>query len=256
MNGKTGLPYRAVIADLDRTLLRTDKSVSEYTLGVLRVWQAAGAYLFAATARPERAITEYREMIGFRSVTTLNGARTITPGAVTENAVSAESAAAILAQLCGTAGTVISVEAEDGLYANTDIPVWHPNVIGDIGSLPGRRKIYKILASHPEVPADRISVQLPAGVYCTVADRKLLQFMGSEATKWNGIRRMLEHDGIPAEEAVFFGDDNDDIEPMIRCGLGVAVDNALDQVKEAADDTAPSNDKDGVAVYLDRLLRG
>ena len=71
------LPYLAVIVDLDRTLLRTDKSISDYTLGVLRDWQQAGAYLFAATARPERAIADYRRMIDFQAVTTLNGAREI-----------------------------------------------------------------------------------------------------------------------------------------------------------------------------------
>ena len=33
------LPYRAVIVDFDRTLLRTDKSISEYTVRVLEAWQ-------------------------------------------------------------------------------------------------------------------------------------------------------------------------------------------------------------------------
>ena len=93
------LPYSAVIVDLDRTLLRTDKSVSEYTRNMLQVWREAGAYLFAATARPERAITEYREMIGFDAVTTLNGARTITPGGIYEKAIMPEHAAALLEEV-------------------------------------------------------------------------------------------------------------------------------------------------------------
>ena len=148
---------------------------------------------------------------------------------------------------------VISAETESGIFANQDIPQWQPAVIGDIDTLPMREKVYKILASHPDEPADRIAVRLPDDVYCTVADRKLLQFMSRSATKWNGIRQMLDHDGISAEEAIFFGDDNDDIEPIIRCGRGVAVGNALASVKEAADDIAPGNDEDGVARYLDRL---
>ena len=254
MGGRTGLPYRAVIVDLDRTLLRTDKTVSDYTLDVLRKWQEAGAALFAATARPERAITEYTEVIRFRSVTTLNGARTVTPAAVLENTIRTGSAVSILLQLISAEGMMISAEAENGIYANFEHPLWNPAVIDDIERLPEREKIYKILVSHAEIPADRISVTLPGDVYCTVADRKLLQFMGSEATKWNGIRQMLEHDGIRPEEAVFFGDDNDDIEPIARCGLGVAVSNALDRVKEAADDVALSNDEDGVAKYLDGLM--
>ena len=248
------LPYRAVITDLDRTLLRTDKSISGYTLEVLKKWRDAGAFLYAATARPERAITEYRELAGFRSATTLNGARTVTPGAVYENTIDPADAAFILEQLVRTEGTVISVETENGIYANTDIPAWTPVVTDDIAALPEHEKIYKILASHPDLPPDRLVAELPDSVYSTVAVGKLLQVMDRKATKWNGIRQMLEYDHISPEEAIFFGDDNDDMEPVTRCGCGVAVGNALDCVKEAADAVTGSNDEDGVAAYLDRIL--
>ena len=94
----------------------------------------------------------------------------------------------------------------------------------------------------------------PGDVYSTVADRTLIQFMSRNATKWNGIRRVLQEDRIPAEEAICFGDDNDDIEPIRMCGRGVAVSNALEDVKCAADDIAGSNDDDGVAKYLAGLM--
>ena len=251
------LPYLAVIVDLDRTLLRTDKSISDYTLGVLREWQQAGAWLFAATARPERAIADYRRMIDFHAVTTLNGARTITPERVFENTIETGDALNILEQLSETEGMVISVEAENGIYANKDIPIWNPRVIEDIGELPRREKIYKILASHPDCPPEQILVDLPETVYSTVADKKLRQYMGRTATKWRGIRQLLDSVKLEAEQAVYFGDDNDDLEPIRRCGYGVAVSNALDCVKAVADEVAESNDEDGVARTLARLwIRG
>ena len=250
------LPYSAVIVDLDRTLLRTDKTVSAYTLEVLEKWKSAGAYLFAATARPERAITEYREMIGFHAVTTLNGARTVTPASVSANAISPGDAVHILMRLGKTGGMVISVEAEKGIYANTDIPAWSPAVISDIEAFPGREAVYKILASHPDIPPEQIGIDLPEGVYSTVADKKLRQYMSRSATKWEGVRQMLRDFGTDAARAVFFGDDNDDIGPIRECGCGVAVGNALDCVKKCADHITLSNDEDGVAVFLDRMLRG
>ena len=64
--------------------------------------------------------------------------------------------------------------------------------------------------------------------------------------KWPGC-------GTGAKQAVYFGDDNDDIEPIRRCGYGVAVSNALDCVKAVADEVAESNDEDGVARTLARL---
>lgn len=45
--------------------------------------------------------------------------------------------------------------------------------------------------------------------------------------------------------------------PMWKCcGLGVAMCNAIREVKEAADDVTKSNDEDGVAVYLERYICG
>ena len=249
------LPYRAVIVDFDRTLLRTDKTVSAYTAGVLRKWQEAGARLFAATARPERAILEYCRIIPFDAVTTLNGARTVTKDTVCENPLPLSAAEDVLEQLYRVPATVISVETENGIRANTDIPLWAPAVVDDIRTVPRQEKVYKILASHPQIPADRIPVRLPEGTYSTVADGKLLQVMSRSATKWNGIRNMLDAFGIGADRAICFGDDNDDLEPIRNCGCGVAVSNALDCVREAADYIAGNNDEDGVAAFLEMLLR-
>lgn len=251
MNSQMG--FRAIIVDFDRTLLHTDKTISEYTVRILRDRQNAGSRLFAATARPERAITAYCEMIPFDAVTTLNGARTITKDAVFENPISRHSAERILDRLYGIEGIVISVEAEDGIYASTEIPLWTPKVVDDLPEIARRTGIYKILASHPEVPAERIPLDLPEDTYATVADGKLIQVMGREATKWNGVRKMLDAYGIGAAEAVYFGDDNDDIEPIRKCGCGVAVSNALDVVKAAADRITGSNDEDGVARFLSGL---
>ena len=250
MNRTDLLPYQAVIVDFDRTLLHTDKSVSEFTVRTLLDLKQSGVRLFAATARPERTITAYCEQIAFDAVTTMNGARTITRDAVYENPVSRRSAEYVLEQLYRTEGTVISVEAEDGPYANADIPVWNPLVMEDLRKLPGEKKIYKILATHPAIPADEILVKLPDDTYSSVAEGKLLQVMSSAATKWNGVMKMLEAYRIDAARAVYFGDDNDDLEPIRRCGCGVAVSNALECVREAADYIAGSNDEDGVAMFL------
>ena len=246
--------YRAVIVDFDRTLLHTDKTISGFTAGVLLNLQKSGVRLFAATARPERAVTEYCEIIPFDAVTTLNGARTITKTNVFENTVGARSAEQILRQLNAVPGTVISLETGSGLYAHEDIPVWHPMVTDRILELPRREKVYKILASHPAIFPEQIIRNLPEDTYCSVADQKLVQIMSLSASKWNGIRKMLESYGIPSENAVYFGDDNDDLEPIRRCGYGVAVSNALPCVRDAADYIAGSNDEDGVAVFLSDLF--
>ena len=250
------MDYRAIIVDFDRTLLHTDKSISEYTVKVLLDLQKSGIRLFAATARPERAITEYCKMIPFDAVTTLNGARTIAKKNDYENPINPDSAEDILRQLEGIAGMIISLETGNGLYANTDIPIWEPMVTDHIRKLPQQEKIYKILASHPGIPADQINVNLPNDTYASVADQKLVQIMSSSATKWNGIQKMLETYEITPDQAIYFGDDNDDVEPIRCCGCGVAVSNALERVRDVADYITESNDKDGVARFLAELVSG
>ena len=134
------LPCLAAIVDFDRTLLRTDKSISAYTVRILRSWQESGGRLFAATARPERAIGEYCRQIAFDAICTLNGARTITKDSVIENPISEKSALSVLEQFSGIPGIVLSVEAENGIYANMDIPPWSPKSRIVSWIFPGRKQ--------------------------------------------------------------------------------------------------------------------
>lgn len=61
---------------------------------------------------------------------------------------------------------------------------------------------------------------------------------------------MYTSDKISPEEAIFFGDDNDDLEAIKTCGIGVAVQNAIPEVKAAADVVIGANDNDSVAEFL------
>jgi Cof subfamily protein (haloacid dehalogenase superfamily) len=73
-------------------------------------------------------------------------------------------------------------------------------------------------------------------------------------TKWSAVRRLAAAWGIDDEAICAVGDDVNDI-PMIRAaGLGVAMGNALAEVKAAADRIAPSQDDDGLVQVVQWLL--
>lgn len=246
---------RAIITDLDRTLLRTDKSLSAYTCAVLKKCREKGMLLMVATARPERAISEYQRQVGFDAATTLNGARIVMPTGVMENGIAPHSAAAILEKVTTIPDVALSLETGDGLFSNFYIPEWNNVVFEGFPALPTENVIYKILASR-EGSAIQSEVEraLTPDTYMTTAEGKLIQIMSVAATKWNGIRTMLKAAGVDPREAVYFGDDNDDIEPIRNCGLGVAVSNAIEKVLNAADIVTESNDQDGVARCIERNL--
>jgi len=52
-------PIRLIVTDLDRTLLRSDKTLSEYTIDVLNRCRAQGVSIAFATARPKRTATYF-----------------------------------------------------------------------------------------------------------------------------------------------------------------------------------------------------
>ena len=91
---------KAIITDLDRTLLHTDKSISAHTLDVLNACHKAGIYILAATARPERSVMEYHDLIHFDAITVTNGARILLQDRVVVNGLSQESAGQILTEIC------------------------------------------------------------------------------------------------------------------------------------------------------------
>ncbi len=73
-------------------------------------------------------------------------------------------------------------------------------------------------------------------------------------SKWTGVYRLAEEWGIHPDEICAAGDDVNDI-PMIRAaGLGVAMGNALEEVKAAADRIAPGHDSDGLARVVEWIL--
>lgn len=71
------------------------------------------------------------------------------------------------------------------------------------------------------------------------------------ATKESAIKMICDKCGINLSNVIAFGDDHADIEMLKLAGLGVAMGNAIKEVKAAADIVIGSNDEDGIAVYLE-----
>ncbi len=93
--------------------------------------------------------------------------------------------------------------------------------------------------------------------------------MGCDAYRWHpafadciphgvskavGIDVVCRHYGIPLEQTMAFGDGGNDIEMLRHVGVGVAMGNAADEVKAAADIVTLSVDEDGVAKALEQVL--
>ena len=214
---------KAIITDLDRTLLRTDKSLSQYTVSVLKECKARGIKVMAATARPERTVTDYEAVIGFDAVTVMNGAKVKAGNQVMTYGIPDELAEEMLAKVCGRKEFLFSVETGEILYAGEHIPEFEYMLHTEFPKLPAGETAYKILVSG-EGASKFVKENLLEGLHCTVANGYLVQIMSKAANKRNGIRVMLNAFGIAPEEAMYFGDDFDDAESMQLCVFGVGRD--------------------------------
>ncbi|HEY8349368.1 MAG TPA: HAD hydrolase family protein [Clostridia bacterium] len=73
-------------------------------------------------------------------------------------------------------------------------------------------------------------------------------------SKWNAVRTVAGYYGIDTDMIAAFGDDMNDLEMVRNCGTGVAVRNAVEEVKRAADYICGSNDDDGVAKWIEEFI--
>lgn len=252
---------KAVITDLDNTLLHSDKTVSEYTCGIIKKLRERNTAFIIATARPYRSAEQFIRTVKPDAFVTMNGAKIYLRDGETGNGINGDSAKIILANLIQYANgqAIISIETDNGIYSDAEIPEWRTKVFQAFPDLPeGCGTVYKILVSFRGAAADGgrtiIENSLTADTYYTVAEGSLYQIMGTAATKWNGVCAALKSLGISTGEVIYFGDDNDDIEPIKNCGYGVAVNNAIPAVLSAADFIACGNDRDGVAKFIEEYI--
>ncbi len=244
---------KMVVTDLDDTLFRTDKSISDYALETIGKVRNRGIKVIFATARGSstRLLVPYQRFDGF---VLLNGAKAyINNKPVYNREISSAIYVPFLKEL---SNKNLKVAAEiDGIhYANYNVQEkWNyidNFVITDYKDVSGGAdKIYAIIENKDNI--DIVKSSLPKELYLNVSRDGLAMMMHKEATKINGILAIAEKFNILKKEIIAFGDDVNDKEMLLNCGLSIAMDNAVDEIKAISDRVCQSNDNDGVAKYLE-----
>ena len=88
----------------------------------------------------------------------------------------------------------------------------------------------------------------------TTSAPHLIEISDEAAGKHAGLKKLLEMLKIDPSEAIAFGDGDNDSEMLREAGLGVAVSNAGELCRAAADMITASNEEDGVAEALYRVF--
>ena len=257
---------RLVASDLDGTLLRSDGSVSERTRAALSAAREAGLEVVLASARPPHWLSEIAADVGTGDLAICcNGAvvhdlrerRTVhhfaLPAPVAERVVRALRAVAPgVAFACEREETAIREPAYDPLWPTPDM---RPRTDALVFV---QEPVSKLVVQHPSVVQDDLHALVidvcGEDATVTISGERLVEISAAGVTKGFALRRVCEELGVSAEEVVAFGDMPNDAEMLAWAGRGVAVANAHGDALAAADEVTGSNDLDGVAVALERLL--
>lgn len=274
----TGLP-RLIATDLDLTLLRTDRTVSTRTARALDAARAAGIAVVPATARNPVGLAAVNTDTGF------DGWALCGNGAYGIHLTTSQTlyAVELSSEVIGSFTSMLSSSipgiryaavrdagrqfiAQDG-YAELATLADHNRDPAMMGSVPmsvvADSPALKLVFRHPEIPAtdlfahcrNLLDISGEANtVEITTSGAPFVEVMAPGVTKASGLSRLCAHLGIDRQDVLAFGDGANDIEMLQWAGLGIAVANASEEVRNAADQVTDANDEDGVAVVIEDLL--
>jgi len=255
MHTATPNKWKAIILDLDGTLLRSDGSISAYTRTILHECQSRGILIVIATARFWFRAKKYIDMIQPDYAILADGTQIYHADEMIY-------------------GCAMEKEQSSGLIRELLRKNEKHDLVVSIGktllcAAEGIEEEWRTshdFAFPPDVPAYKIAAtlnaydeakELAAKYGCRLSSyrgEQLYGFTSAQSGKYQAVLALGQMLQIHREELLAFGDDDNDAEIIKGAGRGVAMANAIPQIREIADDVAGDNNQDGVARYIDREM--
>lgn len=264
------MDYRLVAIDIDGTLLTPELEISDATVKVIRKAIENGVVITLSTGRMYLAALSFAEMLQLDvPLITCNGALTkcsVTGKVYDTKTIPAEYCSEIL-QYCRANRISTSIYNNDEIFiekgsANYEIHEYmdksEPQVVEDLSRvLDG--SIIKLLINSNEKKALEYHTN---ALYDKYGDKLnfyfslpyFVEIVNISANKRNALESLAEQLDIKREEIIAIGDNYNDMDMIQYAGLGVAMGNAPQYLKEQADFVTRSNDEDGVMYVIEKFI--
>ncbi|MFE6697509.1 HAD-IIB family hydrolase [Streptomyces sp. NPDC057718] len=265
--------YALVATDLDGTLLRPDNTVSARSRAALALAADAGARHLIVTGRPVPGIRALLADLAYTGLVVCGqGTQLYEADAEAGNgrllrsvALDREAADTALGKIEAEVGAVFAAVDQDGVDGVTLIEAGYrmPNPTLPAQRVTSRealweRPVIKVLVRHPELGDDALTAVARGAVgdlaTVTMAGPGTVELAPRGVDKGTGLAAAAGLLGIGAERIVAFGDMPNDLPMFAGSGHRVAMGNAHQELRAAADEVTLSNAEDGVAVVLERLF--
>ena len=266
---KSDRPIRLLVSDVDGTLVRHDKSLADATIAAAKRLEHATVHMTLISARPPSGILPLAKALGLTApLGAFNGGTLVMPSGdiLSARHLSAEASRKAY-DIVRASGASLWVFADGKWFAddadNPHVPhekkaaMVDPVLDGDWESLHGR--IDKIVGVSDDAPliarleadnkaalGEAAEVSCSQTYYCDITHPL--------ANKGDGIVALCAAIGVPLEETAAIGDMPNDIPMLKRAGVSIAMGQAPAAVTAEADWVSASNDGDGVAKAIERIL--
>lgn len=262
-----------ICLDLDGTLLTDDKVISPYTKEVLLELKKQGHELIISTGRPYRASELYYRELGMDTpIVNFNGAFVHHPQdfnfEVLHTPLDLEVAVDIAERVPELKIQNIIAEIKDTVFLHYhDAVLFDAFSMGDptvkVGALTqtmdaGPTTIL-IQAEEQEMPKIRESLD---HLFAEAIEHRrwgapypVLEIVRKGISKAVGVEHVREYLNIKREHTIAFGDEDNDTEMLKYVQHGVAMGNAIDEIKTTADHVTDSNNKDGIGKFLNDYFK-
>lgn len=263
----SAFPYKLVATDLDGTLLHDDNTVSARTREALAAAAGAGAAHIIVTGRPAPWTRHILDDLGYDGLAVCGqGAQVYHAGEhrlLTSVTLDRPLARLALSKIEAETGPLALAAAQDGLDGSILLGPGYragarTGVFTEDRALMWASPLNKLYIQHPELDDDALTELARAAVGGLVdvvmAGEGTVEILPLGLSKATGLSLAARRLGVKAADTIAFGDMPNDIPMFGWSGHGVAMANAHDELKAVADEITASNEDDGIAVVLERLL--
>ena len=250
---------KLIITDLDGTALTDDKTILPATIQVFSKCKKAGIPIAIATARYIKGALPYAKALGVDYMILTDGTLIFEKEKlIYSNTMTPETTSMIINELVQRNYiSHIAIPTEKNLYrfpynekeltkSESQKQDYTPGIKLDIHS-PFPYPACKIVA---EFTDDKAAEDIADKCGCSqfrYRGEDRFTFFDPSASKLNAIRFLCKYLDISIIDVCCFGDDINDIEMISECGFGIAMGNAIKEVRAAADAVTGTNMNDGIA---------
>lgn len=259
-----------IVLDLDGTLLTDEKIISSKTHDILKKARLKGHEVMIATGRPFRASELYYQQLQLETpIVNFNGAFVHHPSDPSWGLYHEPMDLKVAKQIIDACEEFkfrnIVAEVMDDVYLH-----YHDEKIIDVFMMGNPSistgDIRNVLSDHPtsmlihaeEEDVAEIRAHLDE-VHAELIDHRrwaapwhIIEIVKTGLNKAVGIDRVASSLNIPKERIIAFGDEDNDLEMLEYAGTGVAMGNAIDPLKDIANEVTLSNEDDGIGRYLQK----